>query len=188
MHFAGSMGWQIRSGDDRDLSLATYVRDVTGVGRYASAEPDLPPLEPAVPVQGVDVDLRDAIRQWETWWKRLLVPRDDDTPPFPAALDDLPVVRDLVERHTRGFEDWTTRAAAGDRTRHGSLHLTHFVNAYEHWLGRPVRPFHLHVREVSVAGSEGWVLAPDVVVISSNLKRDEAAFEAFLRPVIEALA
>ncbi|WP_328291540.1 hypothetical protein OG218_02060 [Kineococcus sp. NBC_00420] len=194
MHMAGVPSWQIKSGFDGPLTLALYVRDAAGLGRYASAQPDLPPLQPSVAVQPVGVDLGEAIRQWERWWPRALAERSDDAAPFGPprwpGLEDLPVLQALVEQHFEDFTRWSRQVQLAEQARaeNGSLGLVHFVNSYEGTLGRPLRPFSLNLREVPVEGSAGWVLEPGVVVVSSALLDDERSLEAFLRPVIDSLA
>lgn len=194
MRMAGAPSWQVRSGFDGPLTLALYVRDVAGLGRYASAEPDLPVLQPPVPAQPVQADLAEVVRQWQRWWPRMLAERSEDAapfgPPYWPGLEDLPVLRALVEEHFEAFSGWSRQVQLAEqaRARRGSLGLVHFVNGYERRLGRPVRPFRLDLREVPVEGRGGWVLSAGAVVVSSALLDDEASLMQFLQPVIDDLA
>lgn len=194
MHRVGASSWQIRAGIDQGLAMALYVRDAAGLGRYVLGEPDLPAVHPPVRPREVAVDLGSAIRQWEQWWARALARSDrEEEPPHPldfAGLEDLPVVRLLLQEHFEEIREWmgSVRSVQAQRAEAGSLHLSGFVNAYQDRLGRAVRPFTLVVREVAVQGSNGWVLSPQVVVVSTSLAGDEQALKAFLRPVIDALA
>ena len=194
MRQAGSMSWQIRSGLDKNVTTALYVRDAAGLGRYVYAEPDLPALWPPVEAQQVDVDLAEAIRQWQRWWPRVLrESAEGDLPPYPphwTGLEGLPVIRVLVQEFFEVAQVWMedARRTEIERTRRGSLHLTHFVNGYEGSLGRPVHPFTLWLREVPLESVAGWVLGPNSALVSTRLCDDEDAMEAFLRPLVDSLA
>jgi hypothetical protein len=197
MHLVGKPSWEIRSGLNQDWAMVLYVRDAAGLGRYVLPEPDLPPLEPAVPAQPHSVDLGRAIREWQHWWTRTTQHSPDSAPrPRPPqwiGLEDLPAVRTLAEQHVDGFRAWIdpVQRTEMDKHRRNSrperLNLTRFVNGYEQTLGRPVRPFVLQITVLPFEGSGGWVLNENHVVVSTHLNDDGDALMAFLQPVIGAL-
>ncbi|NHC15953.1 hypothetical protein [Motilibacter deserti] len=170
--------------------MALYLRDLAGVGPYVL--PDLPPLVPPVECAGDELDLGAAIREWERWWASMdvrlpgLLPMP--RPPDWGGLEDAPTLRALLERRFPEAEAWVQGAKAAAAGRRRSLHLTHFVNGFEQRLGRPVRPFRLWVGEVPVRGSAGWTLDDGHVLVSSELATDESELEAFLAPLIQAVA
>jgi hypothetical protein len=215
MHLAGTMSWQIHEGIDQHLAMALYVRDIAGLDPYVVTEPDVGALHPAVsppPIErgggGADAafDLRAAVQQWPTWWARALqqVPAttveeaQEAAPPSPPqwrGVENLPAVRALVQRYHRDFWRWLDTVDHEEPERHrgrrGSsdpLHLTRFVNAYQHRLGRPVRPFTLHLRLLPLQQPVGWVLDEQQVVLSTGLREDARALEQLLAPVIAVLA
>ncbi|NAZ84086.1 hypothetical protein GTR02_19960 [Kineococcus sp. R8] len=206
MRTAGSMSWQIRENLDRHLATALYVRDAAGLRPFVVGEPDVGDLWPEVTV-GADADaaaeLSRAVSEWPQWWARALHgppvgPSDaEPLPPGPPdwrGLEDLPAVRALAERHHRDAARWVDAARAevqvGRLARGGRdpLHLTHFVNGFEQRLGRPVRPFALHLRLLPLAEPVGWVLDGQQVLVSTRLLLDPGAVERFLDPVVAALA
>ncbi|WP_380159298.1 hypothetical protein [Kineococcus sp. R86509] len=216
MHFAGTMSWQIREGIDHNLAMALYVRDAAGLEPYVVTEPDVSVLDPPVPTHvatgGGDssaqamTDLRLAVREWPTWWTRALqqvsatTPQEaqEAGPPAPPewrGLQDLPTMRALAQLHHPDFWRWLDAPKHTERERqrgqHGGsdpLHLTHLVNGYERRLGRPVRPFTLHLRLLPLQQSVGWVLDEQQILLSTRLREDAAAMERLLEPVILALA
>ncbi|MFD0485397.1 hypothetical protein ACFQ46_22620 [Kineococcus sp. GCM10028916] len=215
MHRAGTISWQIREGIDKHLAMALYIRDAAGLDPYVVTEPDVGALHPTVLSQPTDqtgasvdatLDLRAAVQQWPTWWARALqqVPAttveeaQEAAPPSPPewhGVHDLPAVRALVQRHHRDFWSWLDTADQGELDRYrgqrGSgdpLHLTRFVNAHEHQLKRPARPFTLHLRLLPLQQPVGWVLDEQQVVLSTGLREDARALEQLLAPVIAGLA
>ena len=163
-----------------------------------------------------EVDLGQAVREWPIWWARSLQQVPPEAPPATAdealrmgppspphwhGLQDLPAVRALAQRHHRDFWRWLNTVEHDEIERHhgsrrgrrgGSssdpLHLTRFVNAYEHRLGRPVRPFTLRLRLLPLQQPAGWVLDERQVLLSTALRGDAPALEELLEPVVSALA
>ncbi|MCI3927395.1 hypothetical protein MO973_45210 [Paenibacillus sp. TRM 82003] len=120
------------------------------------------------------------------------------SPPHWRGLQDSPAMRDLAQRHHRDFWHWLNDIKLDQSAQHRSGHdrssasherldLTRFVNAYEHRLGRRVRPFTLHLRLLPLQQPAGWVLDEHQVLLSTTLREDTPALKQLLEPVVSAL-
>jgi hypothetical protein len=71
MQLAGTTSWKMGTDEPQSLLTALYVRDAAGL--RPQVDPDLPPLEPAVPLDHELPRMASvASDQWADWWRQLL--------------------------------------------------------------------------------------------------------------------
>jgi hypothetical protein len=71
MQLAGRTSWRIGTDEPQLLLMALYVRDASGL--RPQVDPNIPPLEPAVPLDDrAAAFTRVASVQWAGWWHQLL--------------------------------------------------------------------------------------------------------------------
>jgi hypothetical protein len=71
MQLAGTTSWRIGTDEPQLLLMALYVRDASGL--RSQLHPNIPPLEPAVPLDDRAAAFsRVASVQWAGWWHQLL--------------------------------------------------------------------------------------------------------------------
>jgi hypothetical protein len=71
MQLAGTTSWKMGTDEPQSLLMALYVRDAAGL--RPRIDPDLPPLEPAVPFDREHHPMTSvASDQWADWWRQLL--------------------------------------------------------------------------------------------------------------------
>ena len=71
MQLAGTTSWKMGADEPQSLLMALYVRDAAGL--RPRIDPDLPPLEPAVPFDHEQHPMAGvASDQWADWWRQLL--------------------------------------------------------------------------------------------------------------------
>lgn len=197
MRKGSGASWEIREGLDHGLALVLYVRDSVYPQPLPDLSHDVGPLEPAVVPEPGDAHEHGhevAVQELARWWTRALE-HTMKRPLLPGSpgwegMDDLPAARRSAERLHDDFWEWLRpqKALEVGHARTEGLQLTRFVNGLDAELGRPVRPFRLHVRVIPVGGVTGWVVAEDQVLVTPKLRDDTTAFIGFLRPVVSALA
>jgi hypothetical protein len=71
MQLAGTTSWKMGTDEPQSLLTALYLRDAAGL--RPQVDPDLPPLEPAVPFDHELPRMPSvASDQWADWWRQLL--------------------------------------------------------------------------------------------------------------------
>jgi len=71
MQLAGITSWRMGTDEPQSLLMALYVRDACGL--HPQVDPDIPPLEPAVPIDEEPSPVDSlASAQWAEWWQELL--------------------------------------------------------------------------------------------------------------------
>jgi len=71
MQLAGTSSWRIGTDEPQLLLMALYVRDASGL--RPQVDPNIPPLEPAVPLDDRAAASNGAASlQWAGWWQKLL--------------------------------------------------------------------------------------------------------------------
>jgi hypothetical protein len=93
MQLAGTTSWRMATDEPQSLLMALYVRDATGLS--PQVDPDIPSLEPGVPVREKPSPVdRVASAQWGDWWQQLLDGGgfwpDHKSPPDMSRLRDDP--------------------------------------------------------------------------------------------------
>lgn len=159
-------------------------------------------------------DVERTAREWENWWAARAPAgrRRREEPPWvapdPEWMDQIrapqppdfpgferwPTLRALLERH---FEAAARRAseqhsAYADRMvevvgRRDSFDIGDLVRRSEREFRRTAPPFVLHVTEVPVRGTDGWVVTPRDVLCSTGLLADRARATAFFTPIVRGL-
>jgi hypothetical protein len=193
------MSWQVRICEDESLMVALYVRDVAGL--RPRTVPELPSLQPAVPVQGLPegTDVERAGDQWGQWWAQRSLETTsqlpESEPPDFAALDAWPDLRALVRKHFQAAVRWSSGVRhqlidqRAPRLRHGGdfLRADRIVEREEARLGRTATPFTFTVTELPLQGKRGWPISSQEAIVTFDLMADISAAEAFLTPLITAL-
>jgi hypothetical protein len=198
MRFASSSSWTVRWGTEHAVDLALYVRDALALS--VETDPELPQLEPSVPVSvpaGVD---RDVVRQqWPDWWAEVLAyPRSEP----PEDLEELlavypgnegspsligrPELRTAVQALSRPAAEYA--AARVPHTAPRFSGVGGIVRELEAERGRKARPFRLTITEVGVAGVLWHRLTADHMLISARFRDDESACRAALHTLFAELA
>jgi|GEM_PF-665131 len=71
MQLAGTTSWKVGTEEEQILLMALYVRDASGL--RPQVDPDIPALEPTVPIDEHPSPLDSiASAQWAQWWQHLL--------------------------------------------------------------------------------------------------------------------
>ena len=71
MQLAGETSWKMAADEPQSLLIALYVRDACGL--HPQMDPQIPALEPTVPVNEEQTPTAlVASRQWAEWWRELL--------------------------------------------------------------------------------------------------------------------
>lgn len=70
MQLLDRTSWRFAIDEPQSLLIALFVRDASGL--RAELEPDIPPLEPVVPLIGGSGSNVIASGQWANWWHQLL--------------------------------------------------------------------------------------------------------------------
>lgn len=167
---------------------ALFVRDTLALS--VDTSPDLPGLDPAVPVivpRGVD--RAAAAREWPGWWEDALEEARSDEPEQvqdvteTATLLTRPALREAVIALRDDFYRFR-----GPEGRPNVLPVGEVVHGVENRLGRQIRPFRLVITDVPVQGMVWERVAPGHVLASSAFLRDPARCAPALREVVEDLA
>lgn len=197
MRMTGTESWQIRQGTELAVDLALYIRDTLALS--VSTEPDIPLLEPSVPVFVPDnVDRAAVTREWPEWWAEVLASVAGDESRwyenYPSRAES-PVLRDRpgIRMAMRAFEATAGRHFAETHRRAGmprptDLDMGYLVQAREAELGRRAEPFTLVITELTVAARFSHRQAPHHLLMSTRLLRDIPRRDAVLRDVIAELA
>lgn len=180
--------------------MALYIRDTLALS--VNTDPDIPLLDPSVPVcvpPGVD---RAAVAaEWPGWWATVLDaaaaehtedPRDwfeaEPSRPESRVLSRWPAIRNAV----LAFEGTADRYFADVRRQGvpplGLLDFGHLVRSREATLGRPARPFRLVITELPVAGLLCHRHSTEHLLISARFARDIPRCDAALRDIVTELA
>jgi hypothetical protein len=193
--------WLIQQGSDLAVDMALYIRDALALS--VNTDPDIPLLEPAVPVSvPAGVDRAAVTAEWTAWWAAVLDaaaadqvddPRDWFEPqpsrPGSITLSHRPAIREAV----CAFEDTAGGYFADVRRQQrvppaGRLDLGHLVRSREAMLGRPARPFRLVITELPVAGLLCHRQTTQHLLISARFARDIPRRDAALRQIVTELA
>lgn len=203
MHVNNAPSWRVSVGSSLSMCFALYLRDCAGLGAigFPAVSPLKPPVRCTDPRQVVHaVGGVTALRvEWEAWWYELVAGRGEDralpTPPDFPELDAMPALQRYTHAHYGTALTWTqesdearrqrelARAADGTELGFGEL-----VRERELELGRPARNFRLDVVELPLSETRAWFVEPDMLILSEDLKQDEAAFRSYVQPVVEFIA
>ena len=208
----GRTSWQIGMDQPESLVIGLFVRDVAGL---KTRHTWLPHCVPDI-ARDTREGSAAAAHQWDLWWDKSLsttwIGPDQSQEQFagmwwrePAfeSLQSAPALREIVARHFDNARQWATdrkqeyielMIGAPDprpfhRGRRGGRGLfeTRLVAGLEQDLGRRAQPFQLWITVIPVAGKELWQLDPHHVLLTDELLRDSAEYQARITPVVNAL-
>lgn len=181
--------WTIeRGGPTLPLLVALFVRDTLALS--VDISPDLPGLDPAVPVVVPrSVDRAEVTREWPGWWDAVL----ED-----ARAEQQEQVGDLTESNTLRHRPalrhavtalWEDFLRMPSRSEHPvPLPIFDVMRGVESRLGREIRPFRLVVNELPVHGLVWERVAPGHVLASHDFLQDPMRTAPALRSVVDDLA
>jgi hypothetical protein len=190
------------------LVIGLFVRDVAGLKTRHTWLPHCVP--------DIARDKREgsaaAAHEWDLWWDRSISdtwngPDQSQDPrwltPGFDSLQSAPALQELVARHFDEARQWasdrkqehielmmgTPDPRPFHRGRRGGrgLYETRLVAGLERDLGRRAQPFQLWITVIPVAGKELWQLDPHHVLLTDELLRDSADYQARITPVVNAL-
>ncbi len=202
MRMAGTQSWQVHQGTELAVDMALYIRDTLALS--VTTEPDIPLLDPGVPVYVPDtVDRAAVTREWPDWWADVLATVAEDHTEnrrewfetYPSRLES-PALRHrpAIRVALRAFEQAAARHFAGLQQQHQGIprspdfNIGHLVRAREAELGRRAYPFRLVITELSVDGLFLHRQAPHHALISARLARDIPRRDEALTKIVAELA
>ena len=182
------------------LVFALYLRDAAGLGGAGGGGAGVPPLEPAVEWDArlAPFATAGAAAQWSAWWESLQDPADAARARFPspdgtlsAFGADLQALAAIAAQDAHAWlalrkREYTAGVVGG--TDCGRSTVGRVIREVERELGRAAAPFELVISVLPVRGRWGLRARRDHLLASGALRRDAAAFRAFLRPAIDELA
>lgn len=212
MREQGQTSWQIRMDQPESLVIGLFVRDVAGLKTRHTWLPHCVPDIACDKREGSEA----AAHEWDLWWDRSIsdtwngLDQSQDPlagmrwlTPGAESLQSASALQELVARHFDEARQWVTdrkqehielmmgtpdprpfhRGRRGGR----GLYETRLVAGLEQDLGRRAQPFQLWITVIPVAGKELWQLDPHHVLLTDELLRDSAEYQARITPVVKAL-
>jgi hypothetical protein len=204
MHTAGRPEWLIREDASQPVLLALYLRQMLGLRApeelpslrgVATREPHLPEDEHAL-----------LERQWREYWAMTVEPQAHpslvplDLVDGFATLLALPTsgadeLRDAVTPFAADAVEYALGAHAAYVARESSHHTGASYRAYasaiaehERQVGRRAHSFELNVQVLPLAQRGLWWIGSLTIAVTDGLRRDVAAFDAAIHPIIAELA
>lgn len=201
---AGGPQWVIREDAGRGVLVALYLRQTLGL----RAPEELPPLR-GVPLARADRDepthaaLED---QWRAYWAMTVEPRAHRSS---VPLDLVDGFDGLVALPVAGAEELRTavapyaaQAIAFSRTAHaaytardegrqsGAAYRAYAgaIAEHERHVGRRAHSFELNVQILPLTQRGLWWIGALTIAVTDGLRRDVAAFDTAIHPVIAELA
>jgi hypothetical protein len=193
-----SQSWTVTEGEPGALVHALYARDASGLD--VEMDDPVPALDPAVEVEDRFAvhATPEAAAEWPRWWQAEvdlgLAPAPDQPDLWFAGRPVGPDLRALLTQTAAAVNLWQ-RARQREHTRslaHRApsqrLLVTHLVAEVERDLGRGAAAFKLRIGVLPVEGRWSGRPRVDHVLVSRELRGDDAAFREFLAPIIRSLA
>lgn len=204
MASAGGPQWVIREDAGRGVLVALYLRQILGL----RAPEELPPLR-GVPFARTDRDepTRAALEdQWRAYWAMTVEPRAHRSA---VPLDLVEGFDDLVALPVSGAEQlraavapYAAQAVAFSRTAHaaytardegrqsGAAYRAYAgaIAEHERHVGRRAHSFELNVQILPLTQRGLWWIGALTIAVTDGLRRDVAAFDTAIHPVIAELA
>jgi hypothetical protein len=192
-----SRSWTVTENDPDALVHALYARDASGLD--VEMDDPIPALDPAAEVEDRFAvhATPEAAAEWPRWWQTEvdlgLAPAPDQPDLWFAGRLVGPDLRALLTQTAFAVNRWQ-RARQREhadllahRTPSQRLLVTHLVAEVERDLGRRAAAFNLKIGVLPVEGI--WSCRPrvDHVLVSRELRGDDAAFRGFLAPIIRSL-
>lgn len=199
----GTIRWQVTEDCPWDVLLALALRDLAGLaGECAETIPPVHPAPVPVPAALADGALEGIDRvalaaQWRGWWAGIILRETRPfmspvRPPHFEVFDRALELQELLYRHYDAAMRWSIdRHAEYERSvrqRGSSLPAIYrLVQRRQLQLRRQSNSFRVDLTVLPLSHYGGWVVAPDTIVVSSSLRDDPEAFQAWFEPIVEAL-
>ena len=199
----GTIRWQVTEDCPWDVLLALALRDLAGLaGECAETIPPVQPAPVPRPVALADATLDGIDRvalaaQWRGWWAGIILRETRPfmspvRPPHFEVFDRALELQELLYRHYDEAMRWSIdRHAEYERSvsqRGSSLPAIYrLVQRRQLQLRRQSNSFRVDLTVLPLSQYGGWVVAPDTIVVSSSLRDDPDAFQAWFEPIVEAL-
>jgi hypothetical protein len=204
MHSAGRPEWLIREDASRPVLLALFLRQMLGL----RAPEELPSLRglPTPAATLPEERLSVVERQWREYWAMTVEPQAHPSV-VPLDLVDgfdtlmaLPTsgaeeLRAAVAPYASGAVAYAEEAHAAYVARESSHHSGGSYRAYasaiaehERQVGRRAHSFELNVQVLPLAQRGLWWIGSLTIAVTDGLRRDVAAFDAAIHPIIAELA
>lgn len=200
VEFAGQPSWRITEDEGWDLTVALFVRDITGIRDQRDADGP-PPLLPDVAADDEirqSIDITGARAAWNSWWSAVVRERTSASPgDDPRVRLRRSAPQTLLAGRLEGLLEsafaWADQYKIHEIERFQRLGhadrtvVNRIVDAVTEPLGRPPRPFLLTLTTLPVAGI--WSNRPDRIhmLLSTGVRTDATTFEGVLRPVLDGL-
>ena len=199
----GTIRWQVTEDCPWDVLLALALRDLAGLaGECAETIPPVHPVPVPIAARRLPADLDGIDRvalaaQWRGWWAGIILRETRPfmspvRPPHFEVFDRALELQELLHRHYDAAMRWSIdRHAEYERSvrqRGSSLPAIYrLVQRRQLQLRRQSNSFRVDLTVLPLSRYGGWVVAPDTIVVSSSLRDDPEAFQAWFEPIVEAL-
>ncbi|MFT4307653.1 MAG: zinc-binding alcohol dehydrogenase [Microbacterium sp.] len=204
MSSPGRPEWLIREDASQPVLLALFLRqrlglrspsEIPALREVDSAEPDRPDDEQAL-----------LERQWREYWAMTVEPQAHPSP-VPLDLVDgfdtfvalpiegaealrreiAPLGADAVSYAHRAHRAYIARES-GSRTGDAYRAYASAIAEHERQVGRRAHSFELNVQVLPFAQRGLWWIGSLTIAVTDGLRRDVAAFDAAIHPIIAELA
>jgi len=205
MHSAGRPEWLIREDASQPVLLALYLRQMLGL----RTPEELPSLRGVASVQTTRPDEEQALleRQWREYWAMTVEPQAHPSAVPLELVDDFATLLALPSTGAaelrRAVAPFSTEAVANARDAHAAYvaresgHHTgaasyrayaSVIAEHERRVGRRAHSFELNVQVLPLAQRGLWWIGSLTIAVTDGLRRDVAAFDAAIHPIIAELA
>ncbi len=205
MHSAGRPEWLIREDASQPVLLALYLRQMLGL----RSPEELPSLRGAPTARPERPEHEQALleRQWRAYWAMTVEPQAH---PSAVPLELVPGFATMLALPADGAEELRAAVApfgqdavafardahaayvareSGNHTGAASYRVYASVIAeHERQVGRRAHSFELNVQVLPLAQRGLWWIGALTVAVTDGLRRDVAAFDAAIHPIIAELA
>lgn len=205
MHSPGRPEWLIREDASQPVLLALYLRQVVGI----RTPEELPSLRgvPVVRPERPDREQEVLERQWAAYWAMTVEPQAH---PSSVPLELVPGFATMLALPQHGAEElraavvphgpdavaYARDAHAGYVARVSGQHTgavayrayASVIAEYERQVGRRAHSFELNVEVLPLAQRGVWWVGALTVAVTDGLRRDVAAFDRAIHPIIAELA
>ncbi|MFT4212469.1 MAG: zinc-binding alcohol dehydrogenase [Microbacterium sp.] len=204
MNSPGRPEWLIREDASQPVLLALFLRqrlglrspsEIPALREVVSAEPDRPDDEQAL-----------LERQWREYWAMTVEPQAHPSP-VPLDLVDgfdtlvalpvdgadvlrreiAPLGADAVAYARRAHRAYVARES-GPRTGDAYRAYASAIAEHERQVGRRAHSFELNVQVLPFTQRGLWWIGSLTIAVTDGLRRDVAAFDAAIHPIIAELA
>lgn len=185
--------WMMTERLRKGLQFALYVRDALAL--VDSAPDAVPRLEPALAGQRRSTVGGDDLRAWRAWFALLLSDVGSGVPEDPLGRllisGPTPVLGAAASTLEDDADEWIQQRAAEHVERENDERrpaLNRVVAEVESEMGRPAKPFTLHLVTLPVVGVWSRWVRRDLMLLSETSRGDPARLRDALGPVVRELS